>query len=208
MGREAEAAVQALLRSLGPRRPLVAVYAASNEKAPKRRWPVERYSRVIRWLIEERGAGVLLIGGPADVGETSRLKRSLGEPQACHNLAGRLSLKELAALLKSCDLFLGNDGGPLHLAASLGTRTVSLFGPESPEVYGPPESGDHTVIYTPMSCSPCLNVYSHKNSPCVDNQCMKAISSESVISAVERALGRANGQLFTKGRTEPTESPQ
>ena len=109
------------------------------------------------------------------------------------NLAGRLTLKELAALLPRCDLFFGNDGGPLQLAVALGVPTVSIFGPESPEVYGPPPDDSNTVLFAGISCSPCLNVYAHKSSPCEKNECMRKITARAAIEAIARQLDKGAG---------------
>jgi ADP-heptose:LPS heptosyltransferase len=190
-GREAAENVQKLIESLPPfHRPVVAVYVSSNEKAPKRKWLPRRYAEVVRWLLETKKATVLFIGGGADVDDVTKVKQLVGDSPDCHNLAGRLSLKELAALLTECGLFFGNDGGPFQLAVSLGVPTVSLFGPESPEVYGPPKNDSHTVIYSGISCSPCLNIYAHKSSPCSENECMQKITSGIVMEAIDRQLDR------------------
>lgn len=193
-GPAASARMDALLRGLPPpTRPLVAVYLCSGDKASKRKWLPERYGEVVRWLLEKKGATVFLIGGRSDRVETQGFTRSLGSPPRCIDLAGRVSLEELAVLLERCDLVLGNDGGPPHLAAALGTRTVTLFGPESPEKYGPPKEGGHHVVYSGLMCSPCLNIYTHKDSRCRDGRCMRAITVEAVIAACEKALGGAAG---------------
>jgi ADP-heptose:LPS heptosyltransferase len=64
-------------------------------------------------------------------------------------------LTETAALLKKCCLFIGNDSGPLHLAAALNVPTIGLFGPTAPRQFYPYKSIKHTFIYKNLPCSPC-----------------------------------------------------
>ena len=61
----------------------------------------------------------------------------------------------LAALLKQCQGAILNDGGPLHVAEAVGTRTVSIFGPVDPLVYGPYPASNHTVVQKHLPCQPC-----------------------------------------------------
>ncbi|HTP12414.1 MAG TPA: glycosyltransferase family 9 protein, partial [Bacteroidota bacterium] len=102
----------------------------------------------------------------------------------CINVAGRLTIPELCALLEQSVLYIGNDSGPLHLATALGVPTVGLFGPESPVFYGP--LGDrHTSIYRRLPCSPCMNVYAAKSFRCPYNaRCMKEIQVDEVFDAL------------------------
>jgi ADP-heptose:LPS heptosyltransferase len=83
------------------------------------------------------------------------------------------------------DLYLGNDSGPLHFAACVGLPVLALFGPESPEVYGPPVSSRNTVLHRAEPCGPCLNVYTDKHSRCGDNICLKRIQPREVIDVLE-----------------------
>ena len=100
------------------------------------------------------------------------------------DLCGVIGLEQLVLLLQRSHLFIGNDSGPLHLAAAAGIPTVSFFGPETPALYGP-RGGAHTVLYKGIPCSPCLNVYNSKdNSSCRNNVCMKSIGVDEAWAAV------------------------
>ena len=52
-------------------------------------------------------------------------------------LAGKTNIKQLAALLKRCDLFIGNDSGVMHVAAAVGTKVVAVFGPSNDRAWAP-----------------------------------------------------------------------
>lgn len=102
------------------------------------------------------------------------------------NLAGRTTLRELMALLKSCRVVLTNDSGPMHLAAALGTPVVVPFGSTSPELTGPglPGEARHAVLRSAAPCSPCFL----RECP-IDFRCMTGITVESAVDSVLLAAG-------------------
>jgi len=113
--------------------PLVAVHPGSG--SDRKNWPAEKFAVVARWLVEKRGAQLLVVQGEADttvVGEFLRLIK----PQTARIAVG-LNLVELAALLEQCVLFLGNDSGITHMAAAVGIPTIALFGPFSFPIWKP-----------------------------------------------------------------------
>jgi ADP-heptose:LPS heptosyltransferase len=157
----------------------------TGEMAPRRRWPVEYYRVVIERLLRRPGVRCLLIGGPGDQEAVDAFQASLSRPGRVVNLAGRISLRELVALMELSNLYLGNDSGPLHFAICSGLPVLALFGPESPLVYGPPPSPRNTVLYRAEPCGPCLNIYTDKHSRCQDNVCLKRIPPEQVLEVLD-----------------------
>jgi ADP-heptose:LPS heptosyltransferase len=88
-------------------------------------------------------------------------------------------------LFHLAELLVTNDGGPGHFAAMTPIRTIALYGPETPLLYGALDPKSFS-FFSNLACSPCLTAYNHRNSPCDgDNQCLKIIRPEDVI---ERAL--------------------
>jgi ADP-heptose:LPS heptosyltransferase len=157
----------------------------TGEMAPHRRWPAEHFQAVVDNLLERPGVRCLLIGGPADRAAVDAFHAGLSRPERVVNLAGRISLRELVALMELGDLYLGNDSGPLHFASCVGLPVLAVFGPESPEVYGPPRTPRNSVLYRGEPCGPCLNVYTDKHSHCGDNICLKRITPELVIEVLD-----------------------
>ena len=101
------------------------------------------------------------------------------------NLAGKTSIGVLLAVMEKFSIFVANDSGPLHLAASIGIKTVSFFGPETPTLYGP-MGGDSLIFYEGIYCSPCLNVFNAKTAPCSGhNICMQKIEAENVFNVMK-----------------------
>ncbi len=132
--------------------PLVAIHPGAG--AAVKQWPPERWAGIARRLIELDGAQVLLTGGAAERGLVDAIKGALGHPVL--DAAGQTSLGQLAALLARCNLVLGSDSGPLHLAVAVGAPTVHLYGPVDAVRFGPWGAPDrHTVLRTPWPCAPC-----------------------------------------------------
>lgn len=95
-------------------------------------WPEQAFSQLINHLIQ-RGERVVLTGGHSTV-ESAAIAQILAgceHPQRVTNLAGRLELPELAAVIDSAKLFIGVDSAPMHMAAALQTPSVVLFGPSN-----------------------------------------------------------------------------
>lgn len=111
-----------------------------------RRWPVERFAAVVR---SERAAGrpVVITGGPEEVDLAELLAELTGLPEQ-HVFAGRTDLMGLAALVGAAGRVVCGDTGVAHLATALRTPSVVLFGPVTPELWGPPRDRPwHRVLW-------------------------------------------------------------
>ncbi|MGH7410142.1 MAG: glycosyltransferase family 9 protein, partial [Candidatus Methylomirabilis sp.] len=144
-------------------------------------WPVERFAELADRLAGVAGCRVLLGG---DVRERELAEAIRAQSRVAPTvLAGRTTLRQLAAVLKRCALFVGNDNGPMHMAAALGTPVVALFGPSAPEVWGP--RGSHTeVLYKGLDCRRCF----HPTCTRGEQSCMKQISVDEVFAAARKVL--------------------
>lgn len=102
--------------------PLIAIAPGAGH--PKRIWPLARYAEFCAWVAKHCGGTVLVVGNQ----EEERLGKELASRLAGNviNAAGRTSLRETAALLKRCQLFVGNDSGPMHLAAAAGLPVIEI----------------------------------------------------------------------------------
>ncbi|TKB75242.1 MAG: glycosyltransferase family 9 protein, partial [Nitrospira sp.] len=122
-----------------------------------------------------------LVGGPGDREKAERISGLCEHPPV--NLTGRTSLMGLAALMKHCTLFLGNDAGPMHMAAAVGAPVVSLFGPSDPRVWGP-RGHQVEVLYKGLDCRRCFHPTCTRGA----KSCMNLISVDEVLDATERFL--------------------
>lgn len=151
----------ALLAEVAPRRPRVLLHPAGGVNPGMtllaKRWPPERFAALVARLAAA-GATPILTGGPADRAVVNAVLAALpaGTPPPA-NLAGRLDLDGHAALAAQCDLYIGHDSGPTHLAAAVGTPTVVIFGPTDPAVYAPP--GPHVrVVWRGARLDPAIDL--------------------------------------------------
>jgi ADP-heptose:LPS heptosyltransferase len=113
-------------------RPLVVLHPGANDS--RRRWPVERLA-VVGSELARKGARLAVVGTAAEQPLSNQLVAGLDGDAA--NLAGRLGLGGLAGLLEQATLLVGNDSGPRHLAAAVGTATVAVHWWVSLGTYGP-----------------------------------------------------------------------
>lgn len=116
-------------------------------------WPAERMADLINRLPESCGA-VVLTGAPSaeEKNMATEILSNVNRPVL--NLLGKLSLKELAALIDEARLFVGVDSVPMHMAAAMQTPSVALFGPTLDKVWGPWMS-PHKLVMLDMPCRPC-----------------------------------------------------
>lgn len=160
-----------------------------------KRWPLERYRELVRKLVDELDAQVLLIGGPEDVALNQSLLSGLDVPAgSVINLAGKTSIGQLAAQLKACALFIGNDSSPMHLAAAVDIPVIAIFGPTSPQEYGPypPDDPKHIALWRHPTGQPCF--FLGKMQTCPNCTCMQAVTLDDVWNAVQRLIPSTQGK--------------
>jgi lipopolysaccharide heptosyltransferase II len=172
-------------RGLGKARPLVVLHPGSGDNFPGRRWPTRRFGLLARQLVDRHGAVVAVTGGRAE----AHLAREVVEASAhdVDDLTGRLTLQELIALLARATLVVSNDTGPVHLASALGVPVIGLYGPNTPQLYGPRSAGS-VAFYDAPPCSPCITNFNYKTSRCRNPVCIRAIEVDAVATAASRLL--------------------
>lgn len=116
-----------------------------------KRWPEENYAQVADSLVHEYNAKILILRGPDEAKLEQNIQRVVQSESISY---APKSIRELAALIKHCNLFLCNDSGPMHIAAALDVRTVAIFGPTD-HVAWEPLSDEATIVRRDMPCWPC-----------------------------------------------------
>ncbi len=152
-----------------------------------RRWSKEGFLSVGRALSRRHGARILIFGESKDRDVCAELAREIGD--AAIDLSGRTGLGQFVRFIARCGLVIANDGGPVHIAASQQVRTVSIFGPVDPNVYGPyPPSPRHRIVVLEgLACRPCYHRF--RLPPCpYDRACLKLLEPDAVLDACEAAL--------------------
>ena len=145
-------------------------------------WPSERFASLIDWLAK-RGVPVILVGSEQDKDVGAKIQH-IAEHKPI-SLTGRTTVLELAALMKHCSLFIGNDGGPMHIAAAVGCPVLGIFGPTDPVVWGP-RGQRVSVLYKGLDCVPCFHPGCSKG----EESCMRQISVEEVCSTALQMLSK------------------
>jgi len=169
-----------------PRRTVVFHAGASdlNFKA----WPLPKFIELGRRLVSDCDAAIVLVGSAEEETMCQPLVEALGDRIA--SFLG-CTVEQTAAVIEQCALFVGNDSGPTHLAASVGTPVMGLYGPTN-HVRTRPYGSANRVLRMEFSCSPCwCPIYdwerfvrlSAKRERCVPAKCMEAIQVEDVFSA-------------------------
>lgn len=172
---------------LDERRPLVGIVPAGGVSwgvaASFRRWSAEGFARVGDALVDQYQANILLFGEAADAPACRTVARLMKHPTI--DVSGQTSLGQFTSLLGSLQLVLCNDGGPLHLAVSQRVRTVSVFGPVDPVVYGPhpwAEDRHRVICREELPCRPCYHRF--RLPPCpYERACLTTVSPQEVIEA-------------------------
>jgi ADP-heptose:LPS heptosyltransferase len=164
----------------------------ASDLIPLRKWPLGHYVDLGRRLLAAHpGVRVVATGTPAEAANAEALVRAIDDERAV-SLGGRTTLTQLLALYTLTRVLVTNDSGPAQFASLIRLPTVVLFGPETPRLYAP--LGEHAVVISAgLACSPCLNVFNHRLSPCRDNVCMQRIGVDEVLAAVDGLLAGARG---------------
>ena len=163
-------------------RKLIVIHPASSN--PAKMWENARYSELIKKVKSHSKCEIIVVGTPEERQLAEEIIRASGETG--FNVCGELNLKELAALLKRADLFIGNDSGPMHMTAALDVPVIAIFGRNIPGV-GPkrwgPYGKNHKVFHKDVECRKCYD----RDCP-FGYKCLSAITVDEVFSAVKHYL--------------------
>lgn len=162
---------------------------------PTKRWPLEYFAEIVVRAVHEN-AHVLVFGGPGAEEELAAGVLALAQqkiPSAkyalTHNLAGALSLPDLAAYLALLNCYVTNDSGPMHLAWPQLTPVTAIFGPTTAELGFAPRGPFADIIESPLPCRPC-GKHGHKRCPQKHLDCMRNVTPDMVWESVQRKLFR------------------
>jgi lipopolysaccharide heptosyltransferase II len=148
---------------------------------PSQRWSAEGFADVTRKLVEKTGIKVILFGDKTEEAILRKIKKNIGRGDI-PTFYG-VNLRQFIALLSQCNLLLCNNSGALHIACALKIPTVSTMGPTDPILWWP-VGENHSVIRKDLSCSPCDLAI------CKRHYCMKQITTEDIMHAVETEIDR------------------
>jgi len=169
---------------------VILVNPNASDLLPQRRWAQQRFSELIQSIhIQYPHDLILITGSPAEFVYVEKV-RAVANVKNAINFAGQVSFAELPPLYTLSDVMITNDSGPGHFSAVTPLRTVVLFGPETPALYG--SVGNSIAITANLACSPCVSAANHRKTPCHNNVCMQAITVSQVLEKVIIQLNEAD----------------
>lgn len=146
-----------------------------------KRWLEEGFIELGKRAVAELGAKVLIFGGPDEIELSERVSDGIGID--AFSVAGKIGLREAAALIKMCSVFVTNDSGPMHIATAVGTPVVAIFGP-TVRGFGFSPLGMSVVVEKELTCRPC-SLHGSERCPEGHFECMKKINADEVFKRVK-----------------------
>lgn len=173
---------------------LIGIAPGAAESSKSRMWPKENFAELIEAAYKKKkNVKVILIGADYEKKLNDSIINLIKNKKITKNVfnfAGQFTLKQTFYLISKCNIFIGNDSGPMHIAAAMNVKTIGLFGPNTPARFAP-FNKKSISIYKKMPCSPCINVHKGQVPECIYKEgsrdyqkCMKAIKVEDVLRYV------------------------
>ncbi len=164
---------------------VVCIAPGVAESSRSRIWPPKRFAKVADALVKEFLAKIIISGTKGERAYAEEIAKNMHYSPII--AAGETNVKEFAAMLKRCSLTIGNDSGPMHLSAAMGTKTIGLFCPNTPVRWAPYGPGND-FVYKPVLPKPCINTHLGRMPECKDHNHMSLITSRDVIEKARRLL--------------------
>ena len=158
------------------------IVVSAIAKSLTKSWPLEYFRELIAMFLKDYpDLDVVLTGS----GEEESVLESLVIDSRVKNLSNKTTIPQLAYLIKEAEVVITNDSASLHLASSVNTPTVAIFGPTSSDKYGPLSDGS-VILKRSYICSPC------ERSQCLffDKRCLSSIKPEYVLKILKRVLDK------------------
>jgi lipopolysaccharide heptosyltransferase I len=181
---EVKSGVEEFLGQFDGSKPLVAIHPATSR--PFKHWEPHNYARVADRLLMDGIAHVLVTYGPGEEEVARQVVAQMPSGTAPIMKAG--SLRGYAWLIEQADVYFGSDTGPMHVASTMGTPVVAMFGPTDPAVNSPYRQPHH-VLYKGLPCSPCSERRCSRNL-----ECMASITVEEAYNAIAGMLGQTGAR--------------
>ncbi|MDP7244666.1 MAG: glycosyltransferase family 9 protein [Flavobacteriales bacterium] len=189
---------------------LVGFGVGAAESAKSRMWPKEKFAKLADNLIKKYNAKIFLIGNDKEKNlidelqnliENTRTKsgtNSVGKNNS-FNVSGEINVREMFYLISLCRLFIGNDSGPMHVAAAQNVKTIGLFGCNLPVRFAPFGKNNYSIYKkshlarsVPLAFQKaCINVHKGEVGECkhgMENACVKRIQVDDVTSLVDKVM--------------------
>ncbi len=158
--------------------------ASWGGEAGLKRWPASQFAELAYKFVEKFKAQIILLGSISEQPLAQEIRQRLKGKAL--DLTGQTTLGQSASVFSQCRCVVANDGGPLHMAVASGARTVSIFGPVDPRVYGPYPAQGHAVATSGIACQPCYRRF--RMTRCEHRNCLNTLSVQSVLQRAQEIL--------------------
>lgn len=143
-----------------------------------RKWPLENYAALAKILKNQYLLNLVFVGHTQDIDDVAQVRSQL--EFKTYAVAGNFSWTQYAAMVKKAALFVGNESGPLHVAAAMETPLIGLFGPGEPRIFYP-YGEKSTFVHHVLTCNPCDQIHCIQ----LSNTCMQRINLTEVLAQIK-----------------------
>lgn len=165
----------------------ISIHPGSNWQS--KRWFPERFAQVADFLVSDYNAQVIFSGTEKDREVVDAIRTKMSQPSI--SLIGKTNIRQLAALIERCKLFVSVDSGPQHIAQAVGTPMVLLMSTIDLPYRWRPLDEIHQVLFHCVSCGPCFKSFCHTK------ECMNLITIDEVTVAIERQIRHIKNSRVT-----------
>lgn len=157
-------------------------------------WPLERFAQVADALAQKYNAHIIVTGSKSEQPLADRLTGLMKTRPFI--ATGMTNLKQAAALMGQCHLFISSDTGPMHMAVAMKTPTIGIFGPGNWPALGTyaPET-NFVMLHKDINCWPCFNIN------CTSRECMEGVTVEDVVNTADMQIKKIYGKKFPVKQT-------
>jgi ADP-heptose:LPS heptosyltransferase/GT2 family glycosyltransferase len=165
---------------------VVCVHAGAGNEM--KQWPIAFFATLVDMLIERNNVRVVLIGGPDEGEVEAELMAAIEHGDRVMSLVGKLPLHVLPAVIAGCSLYVGNDSGPKHIAASVGVPTIGVHSGTVDPIEWAPMGQRSVAVARAMTCGPC---YLNRLEDCSRGlACMRELEPQAVHRVCEMMLAQ------------------
>lgn len=169
-------------------KPIIGIAPGLAESVKYRMWPIEKFAKLADEL-SEKGFKILFIDSKNNISTVEKIQSLMNCPSA--SAAGLFDVKKSAELISRCKLVVANDSGLMHISAAMGTKTIGLFGPNTPKIWAP-YGRQNISVFKPKRGCPYMDNKKRELLPkrLTKEQltCMDAITVSDVLNAVNKLL--------------------
>ncbi len=176
--------VDSVLKTTSFQHGLKTVALAPGSVWQTKRWPLNYFQALVGLLVDDP-LNIILLGGTEDRELTDQIAHLW--PERVINLAGGLSLRESAEVIRRSTTLVTNDSAPMHLGAAVKTPVIALFGPTVPSIGFAPQGDQHIIIEKQLDCRPCSR-HGGPRCPLKHHNCMRDLSPRMVYQHVKKVV--------------------